>query len=222
MAALENIKAVGASLTTQVFTNLENAILSGAFTPGDSLTELGLSAQLGVSRTPVREALRQLELEGLVKSVPNKGTVVVGVSEKDISDIYAIRRYIEGLAARWAAEQITNEELHSLRDVVELQEYYLQRGDTLQLWNLDSRFHEILYESSRSLPLKHTLSSFHHYVQKARELSFKTAGRAVVSVQEHRNILEALERRDGKEAEQLTAHHITQAQENVLASLKHL
>ena len=103
------------SLRANVFKELEQAILNGNFAPGDSLIEQRLSAELGVSRTPVREALRQLELEGLVKTVPNKGAVVIGVSAKDILDIYSIRMKIEALAARWAATNITDEELDALR-----------------------------------------------------------------------------------------------------------
>ena len=90
-------------LRVQVFKAIENAVLNGEYKEGDSLNELKISAELGVSRTPVREALMQLELEGLVKNIPNKGAVVIGISEKDIEDIYAVRIRIEGLAAGlWA------------------------------------------------------------------------------------------------------------------------
>lgn len=207
------------SLRANVFKELEQAILNGSFAPGDSLIEQRLSAELGVSRTPVREALRQLELEGLVKTVPNKGAVVIGVSTKDILDIYSIRMKIESLAARWAATNITDEELAALREVVELQTFYVSRGDAMQVWNLDTRFHEIIFEACRSRPLRHTLSNFHHYIQKARELSFKTAGRARLSVEEHRAILEAIAAHDPDEAERLTAHHISMAQKNVADNL---
>lgn len=207
------------SLRANVFKELEQAILNGNFAPGDSLIEQRLSAELGVSRTPVREALRQLELEGLVKTVPNKGAVVIGVSTKDILDIYSIRMKIESLAARWAATNITDEELDALREVVELQTFYVSRSDAMQVWNLDTRFHEIIFEACRSRPLRHTLSGFHHYIQKARELSFKTAGRARLSVEEHRAILEAIAAHDPDEAERLTELHISMARENVAGNL---
>ncbi|MHB1131421.1 MAG: GntR family transcriptional regulator [Chloroflexota bacterium] len=216
MKRLDTAPSDNSSLRAQVFKEIELAILNGAFAPGDGLTELKLSADLGVSRTPVREALRQLELEGLVRTIPNKGAVVVGVSEKDIDDIYTIRMHIEGLAAKWAADNITDEEIGALREIVELQEYYVSRGDTLQVWHLDSRFHELIYECCRSRPLKHTLSSFHHYIQKARALSFKTTGRAKVAVQEHRDILEAISSRDSGAAELLTEEHIKNAKRNFL------
>ena len=132
----------GNPLRKHVYKEIEKAILDGVFEPGYSLTEGKLSAELGVSRTPVREALMQLELEGLVKTIPNKGAVVVGVTGQDIDDIYTIRTRIEGLAARRCAVNIGQEELEELRQVVELQEYFVTKQDFLQVWHLDNRFHE--------------------------------------------------------------------------------
>jgi DNA-binding GntR family transcriptional regulator len=204
------------SLTEQVFKVLQNDILNGVIPPGDALTELKLCEELGVSRTPVREAIRKLELEGLVHSVPNKGAVVVGISEKDISDIYLIRMELEGLAAKLSAENITVEQLEQLRNIVELQEFYVSRGDFLQVWQLDTRFHELIYFSGKSRVLQTTLSNFHHYIQKARELSIKKPGRALNSVKEHRAILEAIESHDTLLAERLTNEHIYNAKSNML------
>lgn len=205
-----------ASLGGKVFEAIEQAILDGTYAAGDSMTELGLSAQLGVSRTPIREALRQLELEGLVQTVPNKGTVVVGISQKDIEDIYTIRMSIEGLACEWAAQKISAPELEKLKEIIELQEFYAQKNEILQVWQLDRRFHEMIYDASRSRPLKHTLTNFHNYIQKARELSFKSGGRTALSVKEHRDIYEAVAQHDGEKARVLTQQHIANARENFL------
>ncbi|HNX64145.1 MAG TPA: GntR family transcriptional regulator [Oscillospiraceae bacterium] len=220
---MENLKAISSdhtSLTTEVFRELEKAILDGRFSAGDSLTELKISKQLGVSRTPVREALRQLELEGFVKYVPNKGAIVIGISKKDIQDIYEIRMVLEALAVRWAAENITDEELDQLKDVVELQEFYAKKGDTIQVWQLDSKFHDIIFTSSRSKPLMNTLSNFHHYIQKARELSIKAMGRAESVSGEHRKIYEALKNHDAENAAELAKAHVLAAMENFLNSYK--
>ena len=197
----------------QVFRQLEKAILDGDLAPGTSLTEVKLSQELGVSRTPIREALMQLELEGLVKTTHNKRAVVVGISGGDVNDIYLIRTRIEGLAARRAAEHISEEELSDLREIVELQEFYLGRGDTLQVGNLDQRFHEIVYEGSRSRPLKQMLSMFHNYIQKARATSVRR-GRAQASTEEHRAILTALENHNGDEAERLMGVHVENARKS--------
>lgn len=116
------------SLSTQVFKKLEQAILTNELKTGDSLNELKISSQLGVSRTPVREAIKQLEYEGLVKTVLNKGAVVVGISEKDIEDIYTIRGYLEQLAVRLAIKSLDLAALGRLREIVDLQEFYPGQG----------------------------------------------------------------------------------------------
>ena len=203
------------SLRIRVFNAIENAILDGEYKDGDSLNELKLSKELGVSRTPVREALMQLELEGLVKNVPNKGAVVIGVTEQDIHDIYEIRIRIEGLAARLCAENITDDELHALEQIVDLQEFYLLKNDTEQIWKLDSDFHKIIYDASRSRPLRFTLSNFHNYIKKARDISVQTEGRAEKTVAEHRAILDAIKEHNGSLSEQLTAKHISNAEDNL-------
>lgn len=208
------------SLRIRVFNTLENAILDGEYDEGDNLNEIKISQELGVSRTPVREALMQLELEGLVNSIPNKGAVVVGVSKKDIEDIYAIRIRIEGLASKLSAENINEEELKALEKIVDLQEFYLTKNDFDQIWRLDSDFHKIIYDSSRSRPLRSTLSGFHNYIKRARDISVKAEGRAEKSVAEHRAILEAICRHNGDLAEQLTAEHIQNAKENLLIQMK--
>lgn len=203
------------SLRIRVFNAIENAILDGEYKDGDSLNELRISKELGISRTPVREALMQLELEGLVRNVPNKGAVVIGVTEQDIHDIYEIRIRIEGLASRLCAENITEDELRALEQIVDLQEFYLMKNDTEQIWKLDGDFHKIIYDASRSRPLRFTLSNFHNYIKKARDISVQTEGRAEKTVAEHRAILDAIKAHNGELAEQLTAKHISNAEDNL-------
>lgn len=208
------------SLRIRVFNAIEDAILNGEYKEGESLNELKLSSELGVSRTPVREALMQLELEGLVNNIPNKGAVVVGVSEKDIEDVYAIRMCIEGLAAKLSAEKITDDEIKALEKIVDLQEFYLIKNNTEQIWKLDSDFHKIIYESSRSRPLRYMLSNFHNYIKSARDISIQTAGRAEKTVAEHRAILEAIKNKNGTLAESLTAEHIKNAKNNLISQFQ--
>jgi len=207
----------GASLGAAVFSDLERAIINGEYQAGDSLSEIKLSEKYGVSRTPVREALRQLELEGLVELIPNKGATVVGVSEKDIADIYAVRIRIEGLAARLCAENATAEELQALERLVDLQEFYLLKGKSDQLWELDGEFHNTIFEASRNRPLQSMLSSFHSYISRARSNSMKSAERAARSVEEHRDILSAIAAKDGDGAEEFMTAHIVAARSNLSA-----
>lgn len=204
------------SLRGKVFIQLENAILNGKYKSGDSLIETKLSEELGVSRTPIREAIRQLELEGLVQTIPNKGAIVTGLSPKDIDDIYTIRLAIEGIAARWAAENITEEELKELKHSLELEEFYTEKNDLEQILKLDTKFHETIYRASKSKPLMNMLSNFHHYIQRARTYSLGMSGRAKEALEEHEAIYEAISKKDSKEAEELTIEHVKKASLNRL------
>ncbi len=203
-----------------VFRRIENDILNGRYQPGDSLNEIKLSDEIGVSRTPVREAIRQLELAGLVETIPNKGAIVKGITAQDIEDIYTIRMRIEGLAARWAAEKATDAELEELREAVEMEEFYTQKNRTEQLMQFDSRFHEIIFRAGKSRVLMQTLSSYHHYVQRARGKSLGTPGRAEQVLEEHRAIYEAIAARDPDGAEKLMVQHIKNARRNFLRNVK--
>ena len=200
-----------ASLSGKVFERLEGDILDGRYRPGDSFTESRVAQELGVSRTPVREAIRQLELEGLVDYVPNKGATVMGLSEEDIRDIGEIRTKIEGIAARRATQMITETQLSELRGILALEAFHTGRGDAEPLTQLDSRFHQIIFEASGSRLLNRTLRSFHHYIQRARSLSMKAMDRAEKTLGEHRAILVALEEKDQDRAETLMVHHVRNA-----------
>lgn len=206
------------SLRGKVFTKLREDILSGVYKEHDELREIVIGEELGVSRTPVREALRQLELEGLVKIIPNKGAYVTGITQKDVRDIYKIRSMLEGLCAKWATRHITEKQMGELEEIVYLSEYHLKKKDCTQAEKvsmLDGRFHRVLYEASDSRILEHVLSDFHKYVKMARTMSVGEGNRAEKSIEEHKQILEAIRRKDEKEAERLANQHIM----NVMANL---
>ena len=203
------------SLRGQVFQEIREDILKGKFKENEELREATLGKELGVSRTPVREALRQLELEGLVHIIPNKGAYVTGITEKDVHDIYMTRSMLEGLCARWAAEHISEEQIQEMEEVLLLTEYHLNRGNAEQLAELDGKFHEVLYDASQSRILRHILSDFHKYVQVARKRSVKKEDRAKKSLEEHREILNALRTGDADRAEELAHIHILNVMENL-------
>ena len=203
------------SLRGQVFQEIREDILKGKFKENEELREATLGKELGVSRTPVREALRQLELEGLVHIIPNKGAYVTGITEKDVHDIYMTRSMLEGLCARWAAEHISEEQIQEMEEVLLLTEYHLDRGNAEQLAELDGKFHEVLYDASQSRILRHILYDFHKYVQVARKRSVKKEDRAKKSLEEHREILNALRTGDADRAEELAHIHILNVMENL-------
>ena len=135
------------SLRGRVFNKIREDILSGKYKENNELKEIAIGEELGVSRTPVREAFRQLELEGLIQIVPNKGAYVTGITIEDVKDIYMIRSKLEGLCAAWACEHITDEQLEEMEENIYLAKFHAERGHFEQMAELDSRFHEILYES---------------------------------------------------------------------------
>ncbi|MCL1805525.1 MAG: GntR family transcriptional regulator [Clostridiales bacterium] len=210
----------GDSLSNRVFEQLEEGILDGSIQPGENLNELKLSLEMGVSRTPVREAIRMLEQKNLVRLVPNKGAVVLGVDRKDLLDVYAIRTYIEGLASRWAAERITDEKRGKLREIVDLQEFYYIKSYEEQISEMDSRFHETIFSYCESRRLEHMLRDLHHMIQRYRKQSIAEAGRTEKAIAEHRLILEAICAGDGDEAERQTVGHINNARENLIVLLE--
>jgi len=138
------------SLSDMVYHHVYEAITEGVYHDGDLLVEMKIAEELGVSRTPVREALKQLERENLVVALPNRGVMVRGMSSEDITDIYTIRALLEGQAAYWAAERSTPEQLDQMLEVLELMEIYTRRNDVARLVRLDSKFHGILYDGCRS------------------------------------------------------------------------
>lgn len=203
------------SLRGRVFNRIREDILSGKYSQSEELKETTIGNELGVSRTPVREALRQLELEGLVNIIPNKGAYVNGITKKDIHDIYIIRSYLEGLCARWACENITQEQIDGLDEIIYLSEFYANKKHHDQLLELDNKFHEIIYEASNSKILNHVLSDFHHYVERVRKITLSNTPRAIHSNCEHTAIVEAIKQKDGDKAEYLAHEHIMNTIKNI-------
>ena len=201
-----------------VYETLENDILSGIYPRGEILTELKLCERLGVSRTPVREALNRLKEQQLVEETSSHSVVVCGISEQDLLDIYEIRRRVEGYATRLCAQRITEEQLNELREIVALQGFYTERGGATNIRDTDSRFHELVYRYCGSRILAATLSELHHKVQRYRKLSVEHSDRARVAVKEHEAILRALEQHDGDEAERLTVLHIDNAKKCIVSA----
>ena len=208
------------SLSSKVFKHLREDILSGKYHDQDELKEAAIASEYGVSRTPVREALRQLELEGLVSMIPNRGAYVNGIDNKDVRDIFAIRGLLEGLCARWATENITDEQLDGLEEIVMTSEFYLQKGRLDQVYENDNKFHDALYAAADSPILEHVLKSFHEYVQQARKQSLTYETRALTSVEEHAAIVDAIKEKDPEKAAMLAEKHIKKAETNIESSTK--
>ena len=198
------------SLSDQVFEHLESDILSGRYERGQVITEMQLCAELGVSRTPIREALRRLFQEHLIEDSP-RGTVVLGITPRDFRDMSEIRLRIEELAVRGFVANAGEDNLKALNEAVDFQEFYLARSDIDQLKALDGRFHEIIYAGCGSMILKDTLSPLHKKIQQYRRNALRTPDRAAHSVREHREILQAIQARDADLAAERMNQHIRNA-----------
>lgn len=204
------------SLADQVYERLEDGILSGEYAIGEILTEKRLAAELGVSRTPIREAIAKLEFDNLVE-ITTGGVEVRGINRDDVDELYEVKRKLEPLVVKLAAEKMTDEDIEALKDVVDEQQYFAGKDDTLKVRNLDTRFHDIIYMGCGSLVYSGILSGVHHKLKKYRRSSLKNEDRIRNSVVEHEEIYKAIKKRDGDKAAKLIAKHI----ENAYASVKH-
>lgn len=203
------------SLADCVFERLENDILGGKYAYGEVLTEARLSEELGVSRTPIREAIRRLEQENILRE-SGRGMVVQGITPEDVTDILDIRLRIEGEAVRRAARNMTPEQKQALMEAVDLQEFYVSRQDAEHIQTQDHHFHEGIYAGCGSITLQSVLVPLHRKAQKFRRASVERPNRAMESVAEHRAIAEAILAGDGDTAARLMEDHIRQARLSML------
>lgn len=204
------------SLATQVMEVIEESILSEKYKRGDIISESRLSEELGVSRTPIREALGRLMEDGLVEDSPN-GTMVVGVSDEDVTDYYGIKKVMEGEAAARAANHITDEQIKELRDLIDQQEFYEGKDDHIKVRDLDTQLHGIIYEASGSRVMQQILSGIHRHLirYRYRSLAMDDGDRMHQSILEHKEIVDAIAAHDPERARTAMSRHQQNAKENM-------
>ena len=203
------------SLADQVFERLENDIIQGVYARGEILTELRLVERMGVSRTPIREALRRLEAERLIADA-GKGSVVLGITEDDILDIMNIRQQIEGLATYYATVNMTDEGRAEMSHIVDLQEFYFNKGDLEHLRQVDDEFHDAICRLSRRTVIYDTLKPLLRKTRRYRRMSMQDPERVKKTMGEHRAIYEAIMSGDAEKAKQLATEHIALAKKHML------
>ncbi len=185
------------ALSTDLFSNLRKDILQGKLHQGEKLTEQQICDEYNVSRTPVREAFRQLELEGFIETIPNRGAFVVGFSQLDIQDMYELRKSYEVLAVKWAIERITKEEYEKLEESFEFMEFYTQKKDVEKMLNINMNFHELIYKASHNRMLYHILSSYQLYIKQSKSPNRDVSSSYLDEILlEHRAIFEAFKNKD--------------------------
>ncbi len=206
-----------------VFETLRDAIITQVLKPGERLMEIQLAEEMGVSRTPVREAIRKLELEGLVVMVPRKGAYVAGVSMKDIHEVYEVRAALEMLAVTLAAERITDEELDALERQVLRESEAESDHDEHALDNIiyiDSSFHDIIYQAAHNQRLVQFVNILQEQLQRFRAASLSRPGRSKTALDEHKQIVEALAERNGELAAKLAKEHIENAENAMISGME--
>lgn len=208
------------SLADQVFDKLENDIIQGVYPKGEILTELKLVEQLGVSRTPIREALRRLEQERLIADA-GKGSIVLGITEDDLLDIMNIRQRIEGLAAYYATINMTEEGRKELAHIVDLQEFYFSKKDADRLRQVDDQFHDAICLLSKRTVITDTLIPLHRKTRRYRRISMGDWERTEKTMREHREMYEAIVSGNADLAKELTTKHIENAKEHMLGGINH-
>lgn len=207
------------SLRTEVYRRLRDDILQGRYTRGTTLTESQISLDMGVSRTPVREAVSQLEQDGLVYSAPNKSIIVQGFDEHDILDLYDVRRQMETIAAARAAQLMSLEQRQALKTAFEQEVRDTLNNDNVEgLQDLDNIFHELIFLGSGSKILRKILTSINTYTRYARTISLATKDRSRKVLDEHAKILEAITKSDSQAASQAMRDHIDNAAANFMSA----
>ena len=200
---------LGADLTSR----LRKDILMNKYTIGHKLTEQRICEEYSVSRTPVREALKQLEMEGLIEIIPNRGAFVIGFTQRDIADIFELRKVYEIQAVKWAIERITDYELDALEETFEFMEFYTQKNDLEKMLNINTNFHQLIYIASQNRTLHNILSSYQIYIKHTtRGREFRKDYLPTV-LEEHREIFNAFKNKDVEAGIKAIDAHMTNSYE---------
>ena len=199
---------------------IREAIRTGALAPRERLMEIHLANRLGVSRTPIREAIRRLEQEGFVVMIPRRGAYVADMSMKDISQVFEVRTALEELAAGLAAQRISKEEVEALYGVLAKAKKCMDNNEWDNLVELDGEFHEILYKASRNTRLLEISMNLHDQVRRFRSFLVEQPGRAETTWAEHRQVVDALAAHNATKAKEALVQHLHSAEKVFLRSMQ--
>ena len=201
------------SLTEEIADVVRERILRGEYELGEKIKENQIATELSVSRTPIREAFKLLENEGLIDYIPNRGCFAKGFTKQDVEDIYAVRGSLEELAVMWAVERILPEEITALEEQCDMMEFYTRKKDVKIVLELNSGFHDVIYASARSRFLAQVLRSYKAYLDKTRKSIFYEQDYLESILKEHRAILEAIKERARDRAIEAMKLHLIASQQ---------
>ena len=203
------------SLGSKTFIILREKILNDTYQPGEKLNEVTLSKQLQISRTPIREALKQLELEGLVESIPNRGVFVKGFSARDIDDMFEIRKALESLGIQLAIDRMSDEAFDKITEAFELLEFFTEKKDINRVNELNIQFHDSIYQATQSQYFSKVIKDLVYYITVTSKHSLSTLERLETAMQEHREIYEAIKNKDKELASKKIQEHLCYTQDLV-------
>lgn len=221
---LEELDKIGQrkSLGQHVFENLKNAIIKGDVPPGGRLIESRLAETLGISRTPVREAIHKLEREGYLRKLPRGGFNVLGLSREDVEETFGIRSVLESYAARLAAEKHLPTDLKPLEIKIKIYQKHLDNKDLDALPDINTDFHDLLYALSRSPKLIHMINNLRDQIYRFRQLILRNEKLAKMSNEDHKDMLDRIRQRDADGVENLVREHLARGKKAVMESYDEL
>jgi DNA-binding GntR family transcriptional regulator len=191
------------TLREKILETIRDAILKGTLSPGEKVAEPELAERFGISRTPIREAFRQLESEGYLTVIPRKGAVVTSLSERDVQEFYSIKSILEGYAAHMAAERLSERDLDRLETINARLAHLAREGDIKTFFRVHNEFHELFIRAAGNEKLLELINQLMMKFNRLRMASLSLPGRMEISVQEHRKIIDAFRERDGAKADNL-------------------
>ncbi|MDT8440200.1 MAG: GntR family transcriptional regulator [Desulfuromonadales bacterium] len=191
------------TLREKILETIRDAILRGSLKPGERVSEPELAERFGISRTPIREAFRQLESEGYLEVVPRKGAVVASLSERDVEEFYAIKSILEGYAARMAAEKLSDREIERLEAINAKLEEVAGEGDVKSFFRVHNEFHDLFIKAAGNDKLQELINQLLLKFNRLRLASLAQPGRMQISVQEHKKMIAAFREHDGDRADDL-------------------
>ena len=191
-----------------VFNTLRQAILKGELAPGERLMEIQLAQKLGVSRTPIREAIRKLELEGLVLMIPRRGAEVARISEKSLKDVLEVRRSLEELAIELACQRMTEEDMQALEEAQKAFKAAIDQGDAMKIAETDEAYHDVIYHSTRNKRLVQILNNLREQMYRYRVEYLKDENNYPTLMKEHKDIVEGLVRKNKMQVTATMHQHV--------------
>ena len=199
-----------ASLSDEAYRYIQEKIVTYAFPPHSILNEVEIASALGISRTPVREAIKQLGVDGLVCLKPNLGAEVIGLDSEEMANILQIRAFLEGLCAKRAATTLDSNQIQLLHEAIDLQQFYYERNELAQCWKAGNTFHYIIYSNCSGNQIGALLRTYHTYIYLwlNKHILALSDRHPSESLRAHKSILAAIEAHDGKASQDLMAAHL--------------